>query len=329
MKKFYVLLVFIVAVATINGQTYSIYTAKKSGTWSDMTVWNVAVRGDGVKKMKVVIPAAFTVTVDYGISVVGMGDADIEVLGQINLGAGTVIPLSASSTIELKPSGKIVGTSSTQRISIGGVVKYDGSLDKTEAGPSVANATTGISPNGFLTLSTLASDLTIFQVNRNASGNLLRWVTASEKDEAYFEIEKSADGNSWKHVAKITAHNLNSSSSYSYSDNHETAGVCYYRLKQVDVNGSFKYSPVRKLSGTQVSAAYIYVANKALNVQLNEQLKNSCQVLVSDAAGNILVRRQITAGTQGLQSISIGRTGLIFVQLSDGSTFNESAKFAL
>jgi hypothetical protein len=329
MKKFYAFLAFLIAGATVNGQVYSIYTAKKSGMWSDMTVWNVAARGDGVKKIKVLIPAAFTITVDNGISVVGMGDADIEVSGKINLGAGTVIPLSATSTIELRPSGKIIGTSNTQRITIGGVVKYDGSIDNTESGPSVASAATGVSPNGFLSLSTLASDLTIFQVSKNASGNLLRWITASENDEAYFEVQKSADGNSWNSLSKIAAQNLKNTTAYTYTDKVEADGICYYRLKQVDINGGYKYSPIKKVSGTEHSAAHIYVANKTLTVEMNQQMNTTCQLLISDAAGNIIARRKIPAGTQVLRQIPINGHGLIFVQLSDGNSFHQAAKFAL
>jgi surface protein len=71
----------------------------------------------------------------------------------------------------------------------------------------------------------------------------LIWATISELNNDYFEIERSLDNSSWEPIAQIAgAGNANSLIEYMSIDNDPMSGTSYYRLKQVDINGDFKYS---------------------------------------------------------------------------------------
>jgi SdrD B-like domain/Secretion system C-terminal sorting domain len=75
----------------------------------------------------------------------------------------------------------------------------------------------------------------------------LKWMSDYEKDAAHFAIEKSTDGRTFQQIGIVMAANSNDvNSSYQFSDNvNSEKGIFYYRLKMVDINGSFEYSEVK------------------------------------------------------------------------------------
>lgn len=71
----------------------------------------------------------------------------------------------------------------------------------------------------------------------------LTWSTTAEKDNDYFTIERSSNGNDWNRLQKIQGKNTtNISHSYSVLDTDPIDGISYYRLKQVDLDGKYEYS---------------------------------------------------------------------------------------
>ncbi len=74
----------------------------------------------------------------------------------------------------------------------------------------------------------------------------LNWATASERNSSHFEVERSYDARNFKAIGNVKSNgNSNSLKNYSFMDadafmNNET--VVYYRLKMVDMDGSFEYS---------------------------------------------------------------------------------------
>ncbi len=94
----------------------------------------------------------------------------------------------------------------------------------------------------------LPVELTSFVANVNGSEVLLKWNTATELNNYGFEIERRVDNKQlkvgeWKKIGFVNGNgNSNSSKDYSFIDNNIAVGKCIYRLKQIDNNGSYKYS---------------------------------------------------------------------------------------
>lgn len=68
----------------------------------------------------------------------------------------------------------------------------------------------------------------------------LRWVTVSENNNAYFEVQRSRDGRNFETVGKIIGSNHRTGKTYSFTDESKelVSGVkYYYRLNQVDLDG--------------------------------------------------------------------------------------------
>jgi hypothetical protein len=92
----------------------------------------------------------------------------------------------------------------------------------------------------------------------------LTWATASEKNSAVFEVERSADGRTFARIGTVAAAGSNSSArSYALLDTKLPTGAAtlYYRLKQVDADGTFSYSPVRTVTLTGAAAGLALYPN--------------------------------------------------------------------
>ncbi len=77
----------------------------------------------------------------------------------------------------------------------------------------------------------------------------LHWTTLSETNNDYFQIERSASGDRFDPIGTIKgAGESFASQQYTYKDRHPFNDQNYYRLKQVDLDGKFSYSPIRSLT---------------------------------------------------------------------------------
>ena len=137
--------------------------------------------------------------------------------------------------------------------------------------------------------------------NRDA---LLKWTTASELNNDHFEVERSLDGTTFAQVGQQQGQGTKATATdYSFTDAgigaRATSGQpVYYRLKQVDRNGTSTYSPVRSVSFTSAGAALVGLypnpAVAATSLDLSAlPAGNTYQVLLLDATGRQV--RQATA----------------------------------
>ncbi len=77
---------------------------------------------------------------------------------------------------------------------------------------------------------------------------LIDWQTEVELYASHFELEKSSDGINFKNITVVTANN---SQFYNYIDKYLFSGENYYRLKMVDLDGTFEYSNIIVLTKEQ------------------------------------------------------------------------------
>lgn len=105
----------------------------------------------------------------------------------------------------------------------------------------------------------------------------LNWSTSSETNSGKFEIERSETNHvEWKTIGSVTAQgNSSTNSTYYYKDDNMLINnnVVMYRLKMIDIDGSFMYSPVLnaflKCDEQDLSVFPNPVVNGKLNVSLN------------------------------------------------------------
>ena len=140
------------------------------------------------------------------------------------------------------------------------------------AGSVTSNAVSTWSPFALGSISStnpLPVELLAFTATRQGEAARLVWATASEKNSAYFEAETSLDGTAFRAVGRVAAQgNTAQRHDYELRDPRLLAygtPVVYYRLRQVDLDGTVNYSPVRALAtgGGATGAALVLFPNPA------------------------------------------------------------------
>ncbi len=91
-----------------------------------------------------------------------------------------------------------------------------------------------------------------FSVQRDLNIHKVKWQTATETNLSHFEVETSIEGTNWFVKALQPAKGSNSSYSFDFPYDFNTWSTqtdFYYRLKLVDKNGQFQYSPIILVRG--------------------------------------------------------------------------------
>jgi hypothetical protein len=112
----------------------------------------------------------------------------------------------------------------------------------------------------------------------------LTWQTASEHNNDFFTVERSADGFNFEPILfKDGAGNSTTLLNYSDKDLQPLEGVSYYRLKQTDFNGTYDYSDIRVVSTSSDAQVLIYPnpSSGNVNIRSNQVLKN-VQLITAD-----------------------------------------------
>lgn len=164
--------------------------------------------------------------------------------------------------------------------------------------------------------------LSEFNAVRAGSAALLSWRTASEQNNAYFAIEGSTDGVTFKRLGLIEGHGTSIlAHTYQYSDTTlitSASGTVYYRLQQVDTNGKMTYSPVRVLAAAVALIIKPVAALPTLQLYPNPAQSQELVVVEGSAGTPVQVlnmRGQLVASTTVAAS---GRAALPVLGLAPG-----------
>lgn len=168
----------------------------------------------------------------------------------------------------------------------------------------VPGLTTSTSINGPWTLEgspSLPISLLSFTGTKSGKNIQLKWATATEINNDHFEIER-ADGNStFNAIGTVSgAGNSNELRTYSFLDEHPYQGIAYYRLMQVDRNGSVSYSGIISMAldkkGLALEMVYPNPTSDQVALNITSDSEVPAQLFVSDITGKIV--KQLTVPTQ-------------------------------
>jgi hypothetical protein len=112
-----------------------------------------------------------------------------------------------------------------------------------------------------------------FEVRMQQNYALVSWTTGAESNNAGFEVEKSMDGKQFFKIGFVQgANNSNKNVTYEYKD-HQFFHDSYYRLKQLDYDGKYYYSPIRFLTGA-TNVGDLAIFPNPIEDDLSFKLKN-------------------------------------------------------
>lgn len=244
----------------------------------------------------------------------GAGACDVQIIWtgaqweiQLSQDAGATYPntlyINTTAATPNPPSASL-GTWVEQTGCSGGIVTLSGDVQNT---------------------TTLPIELRYFEASLENQAVQLRWMTDTEQDNAYFEIERSSDALYWESIAELDgAGNSTSPISYAYTDAYAPYGWLYYRLKQTDFDGSFSYSNTQVLKRAEKAGVQLYPNPSRDLLYLTNINLGSQKWYLSNALGQIQSAVPLRHGHQEQSSLDISALSTGWYQLH---TEQESFRF--
>ena len=218
------------------------------------------------------------------------------------------------------------GNASTTGNVIAGTITS--SVAATIYGPfSLSSTTSGSNP--------LPIDLANFHATPYYGYNKISWQTLSEKNNDYFELEKSADGKTFdllKHIpgAGHSSVLLN----YETTDNNPCKPVTYYRLKQVDYNGDCTYSVIKSIRNNNYTSASVLptiIRNENIIVDFGEAQFLKGEIIITDVTGNVVFKEPVHDRNVTIDKdvAKFNKTGMYFIQLIADDTLIHTGRLVV
>jgi len=184
----------------------------------------------------------------------------------------------------------------------------------------------------------LPVELTSFTGSSTNNNVELSWQTATEVNNYGFEIERSQNNN-WEKVGFVEGHgNSNSPKDYSFSDKPTNGSDFKYRLKQIDFNGNFEFSPEIEVSlivpQFSVKQNYPNPFNPSTKIEFSIPKSGNVKLSIFNAIGQevaVLINENMEAGNHNFQFSSDNyqfSSGIYFYKVISGK-YSETKKMIL
>ena len=192
----------------------------------------------------------------------------------------------------------------------------------------------------FFSLQIIPVELTSFNAEVDESGILLIWETATETNNSGFEIEKSTDNEEFENVGHIKGNGTTTEKQeYRFRDADVTGkGKCYYRLKQIDYDGTATYTEVIEVDYSiipvefSLSQNYPNPFNPATTIKFGISELTNVTLKIYDALGSeveTLVSEKLEPGYYKHEwNASRFASGVYFYRIIAG-TFVETKKLVI
>jgi len=158
-------------------------------------------------------------------------------------------------------------------------------------------------------------------VPQNDNTTALYWNTANEINTKHFVIEQSNDGRSFTTVTNTVAKGK-ASNSYAITVADITTGIIFFRLKIVDHDGSFVYSPIIKMDKRKNSSGINVVSNPAKDfivITTTDRMLNNTSASIINMQGAVLKTFTVKEGSQTI-AIKDLPAGVYYLRTMNGSS---------
>jgi Secretion system C-terminal sorting domain/G8 domain len=313
-------------------------TSTGSGDWSTPESWDKKrIPGD---KDIIVIQAGHSIELNKDLT---FKNITLRVIGILSLNNGRSLNLNSGSIINVISGGRIRSQkpSDQSAIYLAGAAKFRGTkVFNSNWGAGVINglayatSTTGnidLLGTGFIfgNLPAVWQDFNLFRTSDNQVQMV--WVTSHETGTRIFNIERSRNAQTWDLIGEIESPGSPGSQNiYNFVDSDPGYGIVYYRVKEIDPDGLYKFSSVRSLRMDASIVEHKIFPNPARSVVQVSHMKvpdSQSKLFIYNVNGQTIRVINLSSGSS-FETIDISglQNGMYLIQIrySDGSTQNNS-----
>jgi Lamin Tail Domain len=157
-----------------------------------------------------------------------------------------------------------------------------------------------------------------FEVIKKETHSVLYFSTASETNNDYFTIERSADGRNYNAIGEMKGGgNSNTTIAYEFTDEKPFVGINYYRIKQTDFDGKYSYSDIKSVRHTSLGNLSITPRTTEGRLQVTTDMEDYT-IDVYNVAGQ-QVKSLTALSYDQLISIDDLMAGLYYVKVNFGN----------
>lgn len=175
--------------------------------------------------------------------------------------------------------------------------------DVTTTGSVTSNAVSSFSPFTLAYTSfPIPLKLISFTGWRNSGVSYLHWVSENEQDVSHFSVERSFNGTNFTTIGTVAALNRGIRELYNFNDPSSFTGAAYYRLKNIDNDGSYSYSRIIRMTESVTPGSSFVVLNPvqtAITIFNKTAPAGLYDYYLLNAAGQLLQKGVVNMGMNG------------------------------
>jgi hypothetical protein len=205
---------------------------------------------------------------------------------------------------------------------VNGGTTTDPQIDRT--GLSLANLTNTFYPGSInAATSPLPVTLVYFKVVVDGDKVRMDWETSMERDNAFFTVQRSKDGDSWADLIVVPANGAGvSPADYEATDSDPLQGSSYYRLVQTDRDGKSSYSAICKVTMAAVSADIVAGPNPAADhIAVTSPHGGQLLLQLVDLRGHVVRALANSPGNSAVLSLTGIAGGVYILRIQQGPTY--------
>jgi hypothetical protein len=231
--------------------------------------------------------------------------------------------LSNSSTYPVGTSYSVYGLSHSTGISAATLNTYVGTsfssfrnailYNPATLCGSLASTVVPVTVTGVLSFN--SSQLLPLSANRNGNTVKLKWATASAENSSYYEVWRSANNNTFDELIGTVQSKDNGGArvDYELNDNAPLAAWNYYRVKQVDKDGTSSLSNIASIEMQQnasTMAIYPNPVKASFTLSYNATRVEAVSVRIFNSKGSLVYQGSLSA-QNGVNQYTIPAATLI------------------
>ncbi|MBO9199059.1 MULTISPECIES: S8 family serine peptidase [Niastella] len=158
--------------------------------------------------------------------------------------------------------------------------------------------------------------LGMFSVTKNNATALIQWTTLQETNTKEFIIERSTDGSHYETIGSVPASgNTSTVSKYQFTDKQMATGINYYRIKTMDNDAKYAFSPVRTINNSDNDFTISLLPNPVTKGTVYVNTSVNCnRIDVRDAIGR-LIKTVNVKGTYNPIDVHQLNKGMYFINV--------------